>query len=100
MSQDIETGATALKAYVQSVDGWEANFVPWNDYEQGAQVVMTKWDSGGKPANPEALASLHAACGTALFKVISDAGYGEKVTQEQCAAGANAVIAAVVAGRA
>lgn len=90
MSQaDIEAGAQALRAYVTSVDGWEANFVPWNDYEQGAQLVLSTWDAGA-PQND----ATYVKCGNALYATISAAGYGNQVTVAQCTAGARAVLAA------
>lgn len=95
---DIDTGAQALKNYVESVDGWEANFVPWGTYEQGAQLVLNAWDSAvptqTADANTTGLAMRKAACGMALYKSISDAGYGGRVTPQQCAAGADAVLSA------
>lgn len=95
--QDIDTGAAALKAYVQSIDGLEAAFVPWNDYEQGAEIILKTWDIGNPqnaPGNPDSDATAYAECGLALYKVISDAGFGDRVTPDQCAAGAAAVITA------
>ncbi len=90
MSQaDIEAGAQALRNYVASVDGWEANFVPWNDYEQGAQLVLSTWDDSSAPD-----ATTYIKCANALYKTISDAGYGSQVTVDQCKAGAKAVLAA------
>ena len=90
---DINKGAQALMAYVQSVDGWEANLVPWSAYASGAQIVITKWDSIGAADNPDALALKKATCGMALYTAIYHAGYGQQITAEQCAAGADAVLA-------
>lgn len=90
MSQaEIEAGAQALRNYVASVDGWKANFVPWNDYEQGAQLVLSTWDASA-PQND----ATYVKCANVLYKTISDAGYGNQVTVEQCKAGAKAVLAA------
>jgi len=91
---DIDIGATALKNYVMQIDGWEANFVPWGTYESGSQLVLDAWDSAGQADNPDALDLKKASCGMALYKAISNAGYASRVTADQCAAGANAVLAA------
>lgn len=91
---DIDAGAQALKTYVESIDGWEANFVPWGTYEQGAQIVLSAWDSVGQADNSDALDLKKANCGMALYKSISDAGYGDRVTVEQCESGAVAVLSA------
>ena len=95
--QKIDTGAQALKAYVQrpDVEGWEANFVPWNDYEAGARIVLAAWYSVGEAQNPDAVALKYANCGMALYRVIANAGYGDRVTPEQCDVGARAIVAAV-----
>jgi|SRR5581483_7118745 len=93
--QQIEAGAQALKNYVASIDGWEANFVPWNDYEAGARIVLVAWRSVGAADNSDAVDLKYANCGMALYRVIDQAGYGSRVTPEQCEAGAKAVIAAV-----
>jgi len=87
---DIDLGATALKNYVMQIDGWEANFVPWGTYESGSQLVLNAWDS----STDSDAAMKETACGMTLYKVISDAGYASRVTEEQCAAGAHAVLAA------
>lgn len=97
--QDIDAGAQALKNYVESIDGWEADFVPWGTYEKGAQLVLENWDSA-TPAQTADVATTGVAmrkafCGMALYKAISTAGYGDRVTTQQCAAGAVAVLAAV-----
>ena len=87
---DIETGAAALRAYVYAIDGWEANFVQWGTYEQGAALILKAWDAEDASMQP---AARYAACGAALYKTIYDAGYASQVTQDQCTAGAKAVLA-------
>lgn len=98
--QDIDAGAQALKNYVESIDGWEADFVPWGTYEQGSELVLNEWDGdGGAPANPDAVATKQASCGLTLYQTISNAGYGDRVTADQCAAAAVAVLAATKRGQ-
>jgi hypothetical protein len=95
---DIDTGAQALKDYVTSIDGWEASFVPWGTYEEGAQLVLQTWDSATPAQTSDAAttgnAMRMAACGMALYQKISDAGYADRVTAQQCAAGASAILTA------
>lgn len=93
--QKIDTGAQALKNFVASIDGWEAGFVPWNDYEAGSRIVLASWYSVGAADNPDAVALKYANSGMALYRVIDQAGFGSRVTVEQCEQGAKAVIAAV-----
>ena len=92
--EDTEKGAAALKAYVASINGWQADFVPWGTYENGARLIVNKWDSGAPANSPTAQAFKKAACGMQLYQDISDAGYANRVTTAQCAAGANAVLIA------
>ena len=96
---DTTAGAAALKAYVQSVDGLEAFLVTEADYEAGANVVIQQWDSLGPMTNPNSEAMGRASCGDVLYQDITEEGYSSAVTAQQCMAGADAVINAVVAGR-
>jgi hypothetical protein len=91
---DLETGAAALESYVETVNWFEAHAIPWADYELGCSVVLNAWDSVGPPTNPDALALKKANSGMALYKAISDAGYKDSVTAEQCEAAAIAVLTA------
>lgn len=93
-SSDIATGAAALRAYVQTIDGWEASFVPDNVYSQGSQEVLAVLDAVPPPAPPAS-----KPAGNALFLSITNAGYGDQVTLDQCVAAAQAVINAVLAAR-
>lgn len=98
---DLSVGVTALKTYVEQIDGWEADFVPDQAYQDGATTVINTWDSSAPvpPNDTDAEALKQDACGMALFQAITAAGYGDKVTAEQCASAANAIIAAVLAAR-
>lgn len=88
---EIQAGAAALKAYVESIDGWEADFIGDQVYQDGASEVIQAADN--------AQANLTAAGGAALMASIVAAGYGDRVTQDQCNAGAAAVLQAVDAIR-
>jgi hypothetical protein len=88
--QDVENGAQALKDYVASIDGWEAGFVPWGTYEQGARIVFHCWDSAPVPID---VATAQAACGAALYQAITLAGY-DNVTPAACTTAAIAVLKA------
>ena len=99
---EVAAGVAALKAYVEQIDGWEADFVSDSTYQQGAIEVIQEWDKEN-PTNeqddPAAAATLIANCGLILFQQISAAGYGDKVTADQCATAAQAVMTAVQALR-
>ena len=94
--EDIDIGEAALKAYVERVDGFEAWFVQEQAYRDGAIDVIKVMDASGASTDTNAL---YTACGQALYKAISDAGYSNDVTLDQCVSGATAVVEAVVAGR-
>ena len=99
---EVVAGAAALKAYVEQIDGWEANFVSDDTYTAGSTEVIQYWDQKN-PTNdlsdPDAEATLIANCGLALYQSISAAGYGSSVTPDQCVSAAQAVMAAVQALR-
>jgi hypothetical protein len=96
---DLAAGVPALKSYVESIDGWEADFVPDQAYSDGVTTVVQAWDSVGQADNSDALDLKYANCGLALYQSISAAGYGDKVTADQCEAAAQAVMTAVLAAR-
>lgn len=77
----IEAGAQALENYVESIDGFEAYFISQSTYEQGAQIILNAADV--------------TTAGAALYADISNAGYANDVTPDQCNAAAAAVLAAV-----
>jgi hypothetical protein len=87
----IVTGAAALSAYLQSVDGWEARFIPASDLSEGAALIIS---AANKGPDQSALGR-QAAGGAALFKAISAAGYGDKVTPAECRDAAGKVLAAI-----
>lgn len=100
---EIDAGAQALKNYVESIDGWEADFVPWGTYEKGAQIALDTWDAAPPVQTADAAttgaAMRKSASGMALYKAIAAAGYSDRVTTQQCMAGANAVLNAVITYR-
>jgi hypothetical protein len=87
----ITAGAAALSAYLQSVDGWEARFIPASDLSEGAALIIS---AANKGPDQSALGR-QAAGGAALFKAISAAGYGDKVTPAECRDAAGKVLAAI-----
>lgn len=99
-NEDIAVGQAALKAQVQAIEGWEAAFVPDQAERDGAITIIKTWDSLGPMPNANSEAMGRAACGMALLKAITDAGYGSYVAPQQCAAAADVVIDAVNADRA
>jgi hypothetical protein len=90
---DVEVGAAALRDYVATISEL-AGWVPWGTYEAGARIVCNAWDGVGKADNPDAVDLKKANCGMALYKSIYDAGYGNRITPDQCGAGADAVLKA------
>lgn len=99
---DLAAGVAALKAYVQQIDGWEADFVSAQAYSDGASIVITTYDGAGVVGNPAPgqLDLISAECASKLYASIQSAGYGSKVTPDQCAQASQAVIAAVLSERA
>lgn len=84
-------GAAALKAYVEKIDGWEADWIPEADYEAGVDAIVMAADA----SQDQTPAGRQAAGGAALLKAITAQGYGGKVTADQCNEAAAVVLAAI-----
>lgn len=87
----LAAGETALKAYVQQAEGWEAAFVPEQAYVAGATDVV----KAALASADQSPAGRQAAGQKALRAAIDSAGYGHEVTDAMCAAGAAAVLKAI-----
>lgn len=97
--QDLAAGVPPLKAYVQQIEGWEADFITDDVYTDGVTTIVNAWDSVGQADNVDAVDLKYANCAMALYQSISAAGYGSDVTVEQCSEAAKLVITAVLAAR-
>ena len=84
------SAAAALKSYIESIEGWEAAFVPESDYEAAVDLIVTAADASADQSD----AGRQAAGGAALLKAITAQGYGNRVTADQCSAAAGVVLAA------
>jgi hypothetical protein len=96
---DLAAGKVALLAYVQQIEGWEAAFVPDSAITDGATQIINALDQSGSAPTPDAQAIVADTAAAALYQSITDAGYGDYVTSDQCVTAAQAVIAAVTAER-
>jgi hypothetical protein len=88
--QLVSGGSAALKAFVQQVEGWEADFIGQQFYDDGATIVFQTWNSASASGTAEQASQ---ACANALYNSVANAGYGDKVTLAQCAEAASIVLA-------
>jgi hypothetical protein len=88
---EISAGAKALRSYIESIDYFEGAFAPKAALDAGVSAVIEAADA----ASDQSPAGRLAAAATALRAAIDAGGYGSYVSDQQCAAGAGAVLVAV-----
>lgn len=98
---ELSAGEAALRSCVDRFfeakgDGWEEVFVPEEAFSTGTADVVSAADS----AADQSAAGRQAAGEAALRAALNAAGEGGQVTDQQCAQGTEAVLAAVAEVRA
>jgi hypothetical protein len=88
---EIGTGARALCSYIESVNYFEGAFAPETALDAGASDAIKAADA----ASDQSPAGRLKAAAAALRAAIDASGYGSYVSDQQCAAGAGAVLVAV-----